>query len=532
MNTNLSQIANEIPVVLSQYQFQRRLTPEDIPLDLDSECDFSQWIHLDKLCGDPTEEDPESRSKSDVISMPGLTSGPSEEGGSSPLPLPEDRARAKARLDDAKKQDDELTIPRRELRPKGHQYPLSIHVFSAGEDNVTNMTDDSRESAGNDSSFWSSPSGGNSPFTESGSSETSKPDRGRRKKPLSDRDAVAEVRELGACCNCREVCEKCIDHAQKNSGSASPLLGRQLCFRRKLSEIGLAFDRFFVAETGVPNRGDVCGPSALSIFFEHDVLMENPLRISVLEHVQQNRFGVDTANGFLASRESRFSLNRHEPPQSEALVSWSACQAANRAATQGVTDLQSALDAFVSVCVDSRRNFPLFDMISKVHRMRCMYRIWKTNTLLYHCSDFYGPLRPLPASVHRELKGIARSAMSSVERDILSGFDRFLKAELAVRNKTTDIIKSLFVTLAIMFEGYFKNKALESHAERGDSGPHGRIWNDFVCELDTIDIQIQQFSNLISHEINPVDYVLNALLKKPRKSQNQARQPKRQRVAS
>ncbi|RYP54907.1 hypothetical protein DL768_000471 [Monosporascus sp. mg162] len=500
MNPNLSQIANEIPVVLN----------------LESECDFSQWIHLDKLCGDSTEEDPESRSKSDAISMPGLTSGPSEEGGSSPLPLPEDRVRAKARLDDAKKQDDELTIPRRELRPKGHQYPLSIHVFSAGEDSVANMTDDSRESAGNDSSFWSSPSGGNSPFTESGSSETSKPDRGRRKKPLSDRDAVAEVRELGACCNCREVCEKCIDYAQKNSGSASPLLGRQLCFRRKLSEIGLAFDRenglafdrFFVVETGVPNRGDVCGPSVLSIFFENDVLMENPLRISVLEHVQQSRFGVDTANGFLESRESSFSLNRHEPPQSEALVSWSACQAANRAATQGVTDLQSALDAFLS-----------FDMMSKVHRMRCMYRIWKTTTLLYYHSDFYGPLRPLPASVHRELKGIARSAMSSVERDILSGFDRFLKAESAVRNKTTDIIKSLFVTLAIMFEGYFKNKALESHAERGDSGPQARVWNDFV-------------SNLISYEVNPVDYVLNALLKKPRKSQNQTRQPKRQRVAS
>ncbi|RYP59136.1 hypothetical protein DL769_008671 [Monosporascus sp. CRB-8-3] len=460
MNPNLSQIANEIPVVLSQFQFQRRLTPEDNPLDLDSECDLSQWIHLDKLCGDPTEEDPESRSKSDVISMPGLTSGPSEEGGSSPLPLPEDRARAKARLDDAKKQDDDLTIPRRELRPKGHQYPLSIHVFSAGEDSVANMTDDSRESAGHDSSFWSSPSGGNSPFTESGSSEASKPDRGRRKKPLSDRDAVAEVRELGACCNCREVCEKCIQHAQKNSGSASPLLGRQLCFRRKLSEIGLAFDR----ENGL----------AFDRFFDtsHHNLKRSCLGQLVRRQTRQQPRGLPTYSQRL-------------------MLSW---------------------------------RYAWVDGVS--------HWIWKTNTLLYYRSDFYGPLRPLPASVHRELKGIARSAMSSVERDILSGFDRFLKAELAVRNKTTEIIKSLFVTLAIMFEGYFKNKALESHAERGDSGPQSRIWNDFVCELDTIDIQIQQFSNLISHEVNPVDYVLNALLKKPRKSPNQARQPKRQKVAS
>lgn len=38
--------------------------------------------------------------------------------------------------------------------------------------------------------------------------------------------------------------------------------------------------------------------------------------------------------------------------------------------------------------------------------------------------------------------------------------------------------------------------------------------------------------NLISQEVSPVDYVFNALLKKPKKSQTQARQPKRQKVAA
>ncbi len=193
MTDNLSHLANQVPVVLSQHHFQRG-TPD---------FDLAQWIDLDKLCGPQAEEDPETRSKSDVVSMPGLTSGTSEDGGSSPLPLPEDRARAKARLDDARKQDDELTIPRRELRPKGHQYPPYIHVFGAGEDGAGNITDDSRESGSNDRPCWSSSSGGNSPFTEAGSSEASKPDRGRRNKPLPDRDAVAVVRELGACVRCR-----------------------------------------------------------------------------------------------------------------------------------------------------------------------------------------------------------------------------------------------------------------------------------------------------------------------------------------
>ncbi|KAI1254845.1 hypothetical protein MGN70_002905 [Eutypa lata] len=193
MSDNLSRLANQVPVVLSQHSSQRG------PLEFD----ISQWIDIDKLCGHQAEEDPETHSKSDVVSMPGLTSGTSEDGGSSPLPLLEDRARAKAQLDDAKKQDDELTIPRRELRPKV-TYPPYIHMFGAGEDAVANMTDDSRESTSNDGTYWSSSSasGGNSPFTEAGSSEGSRPDRGRRNRPLVDRDAVAEVRELGACVRC------------------------------------------------------------------------------------------------------------------------------------------------------------------------------------------------------------------------------------------------------------------------------------------------------------------------------------------
>ena len=167
-----------------------------------AEVDFDQYFEFDQYYKQP-EEYIDTPSKSDVASMPGLTSGTSEDGGSSPLPLPEDRARAKARLADAKKQYDELTIPRREIRPKGNpQYPAYLQVFG-GEDGVANMTDDSRDSPSSDGARWSSSSGGNSPFTEAGSSETSKPDRGKRCGPLPDREAVAEVRELGACVRCR-----------------------------------------------------------------------------------------------------------------------------------------------------------------------------------------------------------------------------------------------------------------------------------------------------------------------------------------
>ena len=196
--TGLTQVAAEVSGFCNDFEAQRERERREI--------DFCNQMFDFAMCSgelELVEDNLEARSKSDVVSMPGLTSGTSEDGGCSPLPPPEDRARARARLDDAKKQDDELTIPRRELRPKGQpQYPPYLHVFGGAEDAVANMADDSRESSSNDG-IWSSSSGGNSPFTEASSPEASKPDRGRRNGPLMDREAVAEVRELGACVRCR-----------------------------------------------------------------------------------------------------------------------------------------------------------------------------------------------------------------------------------------------------------------------------------------------------------------------------------------
>ncbi len=70
-----------------------------------------------------------------------------------------------------------------------------------------------------------------------------------------------------------------------------------------------------------------------------------PLDIYVLEHVQPSGrpiFNIDS----LAGQESQFSLNKHELPQPDELVRWSAMYAESR----GINDLQSALDAFMSAC--------------------------------------------------------------------------------------------------------------------------------------------------------------------------------------
>lgn len=55
--------------------------------------------------------------------------------------------------------------------------------------------------------------------------------------------------------------------------------------------------------------------------------------------------------------------------------------------------------------------------------------------LLYRQSDLCEPLRVMPASVHREIRAIARSAISSAERDVLSSIDKLMKTTMHKNEK-------------------------------------------------------------------------------------------------
>ncbi len=63
-----------------------------------------------------------------------------------------------------------------------------------------------------------------------------------------------------------------------------------------------------------------------------------------------------------------------------------------------------------------------------------------------------------------------------------------------MHKKTTEHIKSLFVVLVIMFEGFFKNKSLDISAVKGEIGLRNQPWDvNFPAEMNTIDIQIKHF---------------------------------------
>lgn len=63
-----------------------------------------------------------------------------------------------------------------------------------------------------------------------------------------------------------------------------------------------------------------------------------------------------------------------------------------------------------------------------------------------------------------------------------------------MQNKTADLIKISFVTLVIIFEGFFKTKSLEIPAEKNEMANRYATWNNlYLAELNTIAIQLQQF---------------------------------------
>ncbi|KAG7108892.1 hypothetical protein HYQ44_012256 [Verticillium longisporum] len=90
---------------------------------------------------------------------------------------------------------------------------------------------------------------------------------------------------------------------------------------------------------------------------------------------------------------------------------------------------EATIDTFVLKYIKagtSRTALPQIRLIRKIHEMRCMYRIWRVDTLYWrHAQTSHHS--PLPPFIHAELRQIVKSALESCERDIFNELDKFLK---------------------------------------------------------------------------------------------------------
>jgi hypothetical protein len=249
-------------------QIGTRSSPRNIPFDSSDPwsysssyqddhayVNFDEWVDWPSADGEHP-EDMDLQSNFEVASIPGLTSDTSDDRGASPSSPIGGSPRAELRA--LKQHDDALTVPQRESSP---EYSSRIPFLS--------LLDHQKGDASLYGTYGFQPG----PYSSDPSARTpirlQKHDRGRRTKPLVDRDAVAEVRDRGACLHCRirrvkvihprarqtkgsgltgsqcdaqNVCEQCHNRARKSSASDSSLFAQDICIRYGLSQIGPAFE--------------------------------------------------------------------------------------------------------------------------------------------------------------------------------------------------------------------------------------------------------------------------------------------------
>ncbi|KAI5862719.1 hypothetical protein GGS23DRAFT_571527 [Durotheca rogersii] len=194
-NSNLSQITSEIPDFIGG--LPKRKSKGPAPQD-----EFDQYFDYTRFYGDAPAADAASPSRSDASSIPGLTSGSSDEDGA-PSPRPaEDTLNFKAAVKQIKQHDDIFTVPAREIRPNGGEpYPYTVDI-----DGTLGSTGADLQGSGRSSPlFPASSSGAGSPCHSSPSSASadSPLSRGKRHRPLENPEKVAQMRRIGACFRCK-----------------------------------------------------------------------------------------------------------------------------------------------------------------------------------------------------------------------------------------------------------------------------------------------------------------------------------------
>ncbi|KAI1443989.1 hypothetical protein F5Y02DRAFT_419504 [Annulohypoxylon stygium] len=415
-NNDLSQITSQIPDFIGGLSKRRQPKGHAPPDEFDQYFDYKRFYE-----GTPA-ADADSRSRSDASSIPGLTSGPSEEDGApSPRSTEDNAFHFKEAVEKVKQHDDRFTVPAREIRPNGvESYPWQMEIDST-------IGSGGSDGQGFGSSSPHSPASSNgassSAYHSSGSAD-SHLSRGKRHRPLDNPEKVAQMRKIGACfrCKTRKVpcdqqspCSKCTTDAAKY-GDDGELAGH-MCFRRPSSHSDLVFQVISRTKVHTPAASQRGNPQGWNVFFNPCSTAELALIISV------SRDESNHANGSQSWQTTQqYVLNPHYTPEDAVLINWASRHMLNN----NSTCFQSALDVMISrYAQEENRYLPHHQLVRQVHVMRCMYMIWRQQR--FSCQKFPGAsLEELPHHICQDLKGIALSRMKALESDITTSFWKIL----------------------------------------------------------------------------------------------------------
>ncbi|KAI0913164.1 hypothetical protein F4823DRAFT_622368 [Ustulina deusta] len=245
--------------------------------------------------------------------------------------------------------------------------------------------------------------------------------RGRRTKPLTNPEKVAVMRKLGACyrCKARKVtcdegapCSGCTRDAGKIQHTDCDDLAEQICFRQQPTTVFIEINKISCAE--MPPRGKASGATYnFSVFFNSRQLHPQlKIPVSKIEHETY-----DGSSHCFGMRGTKYQLNVENFSLDEnALIHWASSQMASED-----DGFQSALDHLVLSCMDYGQLdiLPHSDLLKKVHKLRCLYKIWRHPSFVYQDESSNGH-KQLPYEIHRLLKAMAAKLIKGIENDVLS----------------------------------------------------------------------------------------------------------------
>ncbi|KAH6657484.1 hypothetical protein BKA67DRAFT_532692 [Truncatella angustata] len=504
---NLPQLVEQVQHVIRQVQKPRLLqdpgavsfnlpSPSSLLYSLEvsepgdeSICeDFFDWA----LWGTDQVEKAQSGTKSEDSSMPGLTSAttppPSEKGGAPPSPREvEDRTQHKDKLKEARRADDSYTFPQRELRPKA-DYVSQISLSTAVQHVLVARPGLIRSTR--ESSLPSPPSSPRSSSDRNGPPNSSRLSRGKRVGPLKNGDEVADVRALGACICCRirkvkcddhEVCGTCADRASKPSLWLEGITGQQICFRNPFADNQLLFPQ--ISKTEANRQPVVCRPTPVDfindirVFFRSNTDVRQALLLQTV-----------LKDGRLAGNEresNNYKLNIDEQPDGSKLQDW----AEHHMNSVGITDFQSALDLFVLKYAKQSTNLPQHDLLRKVHKMRCLYKVWSQKDFVF-LENPSTPVRVLPKALQTGLRNLAKFGLKRLEGEVFALLDKSLWMNGAKVNEQDRM--GLWVSvmqLILMYRDIFGKTMAASNI------PPSHAYYRSACQLRKLSVRL--FSALV-----------------------------------
>ncbi|KEY74129.1 hypothetical protein S7711_05378 [Stachybotrys chartarum IBT 7711] len=388
---DLPQLIRDIPRVIRNLTIQTNLQPELLAMRPSYRPDDEAATVSDYSGQTPPEL------------VQGGSTSPSDHSGSALEHVEETRDSPDVTLREFQAQDDEWTYPQTHpAKAAPRRYPPSLQVSDESAEHASGLKRRGSESIHD-----------------------------KRRRHVVDPVQTANVRKTGACLPCRMtktgcqengVCPTCRktfpNHSHMSCTRYTP--GMTWPVISKVPDVW--------SSTGAEEERLRSGPQFyhgkqrdIFIFFSRD-----PASSPLLATVQAYR----SQNGPEEGGHSRMAnFPKEKMPTHESLWKWVETQIRS----EPVNDFRTSIQNFLMEYSDPESySLPKHGFVTKVHRMSCFFRIWKTSS--FWCRDPSNNIVGLPLSVQAHLRKIALKGLHYLEGDVLKELDEILTQQVSPKS--------------------------------------------------------------------------------------------------